>query len=173
MNKAMIVVGVALACIVTLSVSRGGEQEFGVGDEVKDFTLKTPKGTAVPTAKFREGKVFLLKFGATWCGWCNKQVPHLNKVVEEYGKKVAVLDVDVKEGADRVRAHNRKLGAKFVTVLDTKGIVAGKYGVRGIPLVIVADQNGKIVYRGNYTPFERLKQKIDPLLKGDEEKEEG
>ncbi|MFW6159242.1 MAG: TlpA family protein disulfide reductase [Planctomycetota bacterium] len=173
MKKAIVVVGVALSCAVTLSACRAAEQSFGVGDKVKDFKLKTPKGTAVPTAKFREGKVFLLKFGATWCGWCNKQVPHLNKVAEEYGKKVAVLDVDIKEGADRVRAHNKKLGAKFVTVLDTKGIVAGKYGVRGIPLVIIADQDGKIVYRGNYTPFQNFKKQIDPLLKGEEEKKAG
>jgi len=146
----------------------------GVGDAMLDFTLRTPRGKKVSTAKVRKGKLFVLKFGATWCGWCNKQIPELNKVKAAYPKDVFVLDVDIKEPAKVVRRHNKRLGAKYVTVLDDMGLVATRYGARGIPLVLIADKQGKIAFRGAYTRFGRMKVVIDGLLakekakKGDE-----
>ena len=140
-----------------------------VGEKIVDFTLRDVKGRKISTAKARKGKIFVLKFGATWCGWCNRQVPHLNRVVKEYGKKVRVIDVDVREEADRVKAHNKRLGAKYLTVLDTTGAVAARYGVRGIPVVIIADKEGTILFHGNYTPFDQLKKVIDNALAKDEE----
>ena len=142
-----------------------------VGDKIVDFELRDLHKRKIPTAKARKGRIFLLKFGATWCGWCNKQVPHLNRVVKAYGKKVLVLDVDVEEDAKTVKKHNKRLGTKYVTVLDGAGIVASRYGVGDIPVVIIADKNGKIVYRGYYTEFQRLKTIIDGLLKKEKEEE--
>lgn len=145
------------------------------GDKIVDFTLRDLRKRKVSTAKVRKDKIFLLKFGATWCGWCNRQVPHLNAVVKTYGKKVFVLDVDMKEKAAVVKAHNKKLRTNYLTVLDPVGAVAARYGVRGIPVVIIADKEGTIVYRGNYTPFDRLKKVIDALIEKDKEekKKEG
>lgn len=143
----------------------------GVGDKIVDFELRDLQKRKIPTAKARKGKIFLLKFGATWCGWCNKQAPHLNTVVKAYRKKVLVLDVDVKEDARTVKKHNKRLGAKFLTVLDPMGMVAARYGVSGIPVVIIADKDGNIVYRGNYTDFSQLKTIIDGLLKKEKEEE--
>ena len=141
----------------------------GVGDQIIDFTLRDLKKRKIPTAKGRKNKIFLLKFGATWCGWCNKQIPHLNRVVKAYGKKVFVLDVDVREDAKTVKKHNKKHRTKFLTVLDQTGAIAAKYGVSGIPVVILADHNGKIAFVGNYTEFARLKTIIDGLIKKQKE----
>ena len=145
------------------------------GDKIVDFTLRDLRKRKVATAKGRKDRVFLLKFGATWCGWCNEQVPHLNRVVRTYGKKVFVLDVDKEEKAAVVKAHNKKLRTKYLTVLDPVGAVAARYGVSGIPVVIIADKEGTIVYRGYYTPFDRLKKVIDALIEKDKEekKKEG
>jgi peroxiredoxin len=157
---AIVWVGVAVPASCSMAAGKGPQ----VGDKVVDFNLKGLDGKVVKTAEFREDKVFVLKFGATWCGWCNRQIPELNKVQKEYADKVAVLDVAVREKADKVQAHNKKKGTKYNTVLDPKGIVAAKYGVRGIPVVIVADQDGKILYKGYYTKFAVLKKVIDKAL---------
>lgn len=143
-----------------------------IGDKVIDFTLRDLRKRKVATAKGRKDRVFLLKFGATWCGWCNKQAPHLNAVLKAYGKKVFVLDVDSKEKAADVKTHNKKLRTKYLTVLDPVGKVAASYGVGGIPVVIIADKKGTIVYRGYYTPFNKLKQVIDALIEQEKEEEE-
>jgi len=163
------VVLMSFVFVLAASCVQADEPKFDVGDEVEDFTLKAPDGNEVNTEELREDKVFVLKFGATWCPPCNAQVPELNKVVEEYGDKVVVLDVNIREEAEQVAQHHENLGAKFGTVLDSDAAIAQKYDVAGIPVVIVADQEGKIVYRGHYTPFDNLKRVIDPLVEEDEE----
>jgi len=157
-----VALGVVLVALPLSLTQAAGKP--AVGDRVIDFELKDLDGKAVKTAEARKDKPVILKFGATWCGWCNRQIPHLNQVQKEYGKKVAVIDIDVREAASRVRAHNKKRGVAYLTLLDPDGAVAGKYGVSGIPVVIVADKTGKIVYRGYFTKYEVLKKVLDRLL---------
>jgi peroxiredoxin len=167
MKKQTLIV-LAVVTVVVAPLALGGKKAAEVGEKVADFKLEDLSGKKVDTTDFRKDKVFVLKFGATWCGWCNRQIPHLNKVQKEYGDQVAVLDVSVREKAEKVKPHNKKHKVNYKTVLDTDGSVAGQYGVRGIPVVIVANRKGKVVYRGHYTKFEVLKKHITPLLKKDE-----
>ncbi len=132
--------------------------------EIVDFELKDLEGKTVRSADVRAGKVLVLKFGATWCPPCNDQIPHLNKVVETYGDKVAVVDVDVREKAAKVKPHTKSHGVKYLVLLDESGAIGARYSVRGIPTVLVAGKDGRIAYRGHFTSFDALKQKIDPLL---------
>ncbi len=133
--------------------------------EIADFTLNDLDGKAVNTADARKGKILVLKFGATWCAPCTQQIPHLNKVAATYPGKVAVIDVDSEETAARVKAHALRHKVAYPVLLDTDDKIAQAYRVDVIPTVIVADKNGTIVYRGNYTSFNMLKSKIGPLLK--------
>jgi len=153
----------ALACTAN-AAEKEAPKPPRVGDQMVDFTLKDLGGRKIPTAKAR-GRILVLKFGATWCGWCTKAIPELNKVKAAYPKTVVVLDVNIREDAKTVRAHNRKHRATYITLLDTTGAVANRYGVSGIPVVMVIDTDGKIVFSGYYTPFETLRKTIDPLVK--------
>lgn len=136
--------------------------------EIADFTLNDLAGKAVNTADVRKGKILVLKFGATWCPPCTRQIPHLNKVAATYPDKVAVIEVDKEEPAAKVKAHAQQHKITYPVLLDETGKISKVYHVRGIPAVIVADKNGKIVYRGYYTPFKKLKATIDKLLREDE-----
>ena len=156
------------AVLVTLLLLGAGllhAETVGKGATIKDFTLKSLKGVSTNTANLRKDKVMVLKFGATWCGWCNKEIPELKKVVDEYkGKNVIVVDVDISEPAEIVRKHATEKGQNYLTLLDEDGAIARQYGIEGIPLVLVVDKQGKIVYAGAYTPFEELKKAIDAAL---------
>jgi len=154
--------GISVVTVAFFAIRSGAPE---VGDAIRDFTLNTLDGAALNTAAAREGKVLVLKFGATWCTPCNKQIPELNEARAAYPDDVVILDVDVREEASRVKAHNRKRDVTYTTVLDPDGSVAKRYGVRSIPVVIIADKDGRIVYRGNYTRFAALKKAIDDLLR--------
>lgn len=164
MKRARSIMVLAALVAIPLFCGFAADKALKVGDKIVDFKLKDVDGREVKTADFRKGKPVILKFGATSCGWCSRQVPHLNKVEAEYKGKVAVLDINIREKPAAVKQSNRRLGVRFRTVIDPTGAVAARYGVRGIPVVIVADKDGKIVYRGHYTPFDRLKKIIGPLL---------
>ena len=174
MKKLACLVAVAAMFLMALPQSLAAQKPSKVGDAIVDFQLKSLEGKLVKTAKERKDKVLVLKFGATSCPPCTYQIPHLNKVVKEYAKKpVVVIDVDIREPAARVKAHNRRHRTNYVTLLDSNAKVAIKYGVRYIPLVIVADKKGKILYRGYFTPFNVLKRLIDGALKEKTEEKEG
>ncbi len=135
-----------------------------VGDQIADLVLPDLKGKKTSTAALRHGKVFVLALGATWSGWCNKQIPELNKVVKTYGGQVMVIGVNIREKTTRVKRQNKRLGVEYFTLLDRKGSTIIQYGVQGYPVVIVADKSGKIVFRGEYTRFKVLKAAIDAAL---------
>jgi thioredoxin 1 len=57
----------------------------------------------------------LVDFGATWCGPCKALAPIVDQVADELDGKVKVGKVDI----------------------DDSPITAGKFGVRGVPTVMV------------------------------------
>ena len=137
----------------------------GKGDTLVDLDLVTLDGKPVKLLELTKDKVVVFKFGATWCGWCTRQIPALNELRKKYPKDVvAVLDIDVGEPAAKVEAHRKKHDVTFDTVLDPRGKAAGLYNVTGIPVTIVAGHDGTIVYRGNYTSTSRLLKAVSPAV---------
>jgi thiol-disulfide isomerase/thioredoxin len=55
-----------------------------------DFTAYDHNGKPVKLSDFR-GKVVLLNFWASWCGVCETEKPHLEKMAEELGSKDFVV----------------------------------------------------------------------------------
>ena len=162
-HRKIIAVLSASAFLLLLALSSVGSST--PDESITDFKLTSLDGKVVETAEACKGKVLVLKFGASWCPYCNPQIEELKKAEKHYrGQKVALVEVAVGEDADQVRKHMKKYGASYTVLLDGDGVVAGKYEVEGIPVVIVADASGKVVYRGYYTKFQQLKKVIDAEL---------
>jgi len=134
-------------------------------EKVKDFELPDLLGNTVRLSEAIKGKPFVLKFGATWCGWCQRQTPILKKVVEKYGGQVVVLEIDIQEKKEKVKKNAEQHQVNYPVLLDLKGAVAQTYGVRGIPVVIVGDRQGGVVYRGHYTELPELEKQIEKAKK--------
>jgi thioredoxin 1 len=66
----------------------------------------------------------IVDFWAPWCGPCKMVAPTLDKLAKEYSDKVLIAKVNTDENPDW----------------------AGKYGVQGIPTMLLISE-GKIVHR--------------------------
>lgn len=119
------------------------------------------------------GKVVLINFWATWCGYCRKEVPHLVKLYDEYKDKgFELVGVSLDRGSEEkarnlVHAFAEKQGISYPLFLDSgQQIVREFEGVLGLPTTFLMDQEGKLYKK--YTGFQRegiFERDIEALLK--------
>ena len=115
-----------------------------------DFQLESIDGDKVKLSELK-GKPVIINFLATWCGYCDTELPGFLSAKEEYGDEVTFLFIDVQESVSDVKAYRDKKGYdNYSPLLDSDGSVSGAYGISGFPTTIIVDSDGNIAetYRG-------------------------
>ncbi len=107
----------------------------------KDFTLKDTLGF-IHKLSDNGGRPVLLDFTASWCGWCKKQTPAVQKLYGKYGDKVQFYAIDVNEPLEIIAKFKLEEGSKWPFLIDESGQVASLYGVKGYPHYILLDKDG-------------------------------
>jgi thiol-disulfide isomerase/thioredoxin len=94
------------------------------GELVPDFTVLTPEGKEAKFSDYAKGKTVILDFWATWCGPCQKAMPHYEEIHRKYGAKgVVILGVcgfDTRANYDQWLIENKNKYT-FATVFDPVG----------------------------------------------------
>ena len=136
-----------------------------VGDSMPAFTLhSTVNGTV--NSEDLKGKVVLINIFATWCGPCQREIPHLQKLEEKYhGKDIYFVSISCdnnkKAWENRVRAGLKGIQLHFVNG-DT---FMNDYMIKGIPRFILLDKEGKIISVDMSRPSDpKTIAKLDELL---------
>lgn len=111
-------------------------------------------------SKITQQHVVVLSFWATWCQPCKIEIPLLTGLENEFaGKPVKIFLVNTQEMADvtedTVRAVYRGRGYSLQCLIDASGRFARNYTVRGLPMIVVIDQDGIVrkVNRGYHENF--------------------
>lgn len=134
-----------------------------VGDAAPAWTLKDPSGANVSLSDLKD-KVVVLDFWGTWCPWCVKAMPQLQKVYDKYrarGATVIGMNIENDPKADPVRFMQRN---KFTygLLLNAEGAVKD-YGVSGFPTLVVVGKDGTVIAREEgYSPD--LEKKLSEIL---------
>ncbi len=137
----------------------------GLGYPAKNFTVKLLNGEDFTLAKQR-GKVVLIYFWAYWCEPCKQEMPHLDKVYQEFKDKgleilSISLDSSIKKAGDFIKQAQ----------LQWKHSCSGKewqddtvnlYGVNSLPSLWVVDKKG--ILRSFDIKGEELRKVISALL---------
>ena len=130
-----------------------------------DFTLKNLKGEEVSLSSLK-GKVVVLDFWGSWCGWCIKGMPEMKKYYQKYHKKsfeilgIACNDTD-KAWRQAVETHK----LPWINVLnEPEKQVTVKYAITGFPTKFIIGKDGKILknYVGEDPEFYTY---LDSILK--------
>ncbi|MGC9360864.1 MAG: TlpA family protein disulfide reductase, partial [Anaerolineae bacterium] len=96
----------------------------------------------------------LVNFWASWCGPCRVEIPELIGLYEDLGEEdFEILAINVGESAEEIGAFAEALGMPFPILLDGDGVVARRYGLRGLPTSLLVDRDGviKLVHVGIVT----------------------
>ena len=157
------------------------KSESGKFEFLKNWTVKKNRQLRNPSIQ-TDRHVVLFTFFATWCPPCVKQLEPLEIVYQKYkNKKIKFFIIDGTEhhritwdeawvkDAPKTRQYfnDNKINIPFLEDTDVTG---KKYGIKGIPTIVVVDKFGIIqLIRVGYTKDEEdlvgdLSETIDRLL---------
>lgn len=94
------------------------------------------------TDVLQSDKPILVDFWATWCGPCLMIAPLLEEIAEENAEALTIAKLDV----------------------DTNPATPGKFGVMGIPTLILFKDGEDVERITGYMPKDRLWAKLSPHL---------
>ena len=109
-------------------------------------------GSPLDWASYR-GKVVLVDFWATWCGPCRAEFPNVIANYEKYHDKgFDVIGVNLDDEKSTVEAFLDKEKLPWKTLFNDQSGETGfnnplarRYGISGIPTVILIDREGKVI----------------------------
>lgn len=112
-----------------------------------DFELQDLEGNTVKLSD-QEGKVVFVNFWATWCGYCDEEMPDMQKMYEEYEltrDDFIILAVNVAEDKEVVETYIEENDFEFTVLFDTDGKVAQQYYATGLPTTWMIDREGNVI----------------------------
>jgi peroxiredoxin len=126
-----------------LMVGAAGAAEPPVkpGAKAPDFAIQVP---GLPPGRLSDlkGSVVVLDFWASWCPWCMKELPDVNRIDAKYDK-VIVIGIDDEDAATIAKTVS-KLGLGFHTLPDPNDAICDAYGVDSFPSAVVIDAKGNV-----------------------------
>jgi peroxiredoxin len=117
-----------------------------VGDPVPQFSLTTADG--VEFSLPGDDKVTLVNFFATWCGPCQLELPHIERIwqANKNDEHFRLLVIGREETSDSVRDYRDKNGFTFPIAADPDRSVYSLFAAESIPRTMIVSPDGRIVY---------------------------
>jgi thiol-disulfide isomerase/thioredoxin len=106
------------------------------------FDVKTADGTHFNLDNMT-GRVVLIDFWATWCGPCNEELPHLQKIAKEFANEPLVI-ISISDDSNEAtwREFIAKHNMTWVQFRDADHSIQNKFGVTSIPHYFTIDSDG-------------------------------
>lgn len=121
-----------------------------VGAVCPEITGEDAEGNPMKLSDFR-GQYVLVDFWSSGCTWCRAETPNILKTFNDFKDKgftILAASLDVKK-EDWIKAMNED-GIKWPSLLlndEDRKTMTSKFNVKGIPLILLVDKDGKIVAR--------------------------
>jgi len=125
----------------------------GTGSGLPALTLSClTAGPAVNPARLG-GSPVLVNLWASWCVPCQQEMPALQRAYALHGRQVRFLGVDTEDEHDSASDFLAAVAVHYPQVVDDRGDLLHRLGGTGLPVTLVLDAAGKVVYshRGQLT----------------------
>lgn len=145
-------------------MSKTVAQAVAIGKDAPGFKAMTFEGEMIDL-KSQRGKVVLVAFWASWCGFCVKDAPALKALHEEFGKnpKFVMIGLSLDNNMDRAEKFvtDRKMNWIQGFLGDwTTDKVSAAYNCKEIPMMFLIGPDGKIIDKDDHAQWLR-----EPLAK--------
>jgi thiol-disulfide isomerase/thioredoxin len=135
---------------------------FGVekGNRLRNTQVTGLDGEPVLFNDYR-GSILVVDFMAPWCSPCRDQIKVLIQLSQRTDVEILSINVDPDYNSTYLARFRDNEGMTWT--LTSSYDAAVEYKVSAIPLILVADRDGVIRYRGYYTTLNVFQQIIDEI----------
>jgi thiol-disulfide isomerase/thioredoxin len=101
-----------------------------------------------------KGKVVLIDFWATWCGPCRVVMPDLVETYKQYHDQgFEIIGISLDRDKTQLEKYMQEMGITWQQYYDGlvwSNKIARRFGVRGIPHIVLVDKNGAVHFNTDY-----------------------
>lgn len=136
------------------------------GNEAPEFSYPDINGDTISLSDLR-GKYVYIDIWATWCGPCRRELPHLEKLQEEYADKNIVflsVSIDEKEEAWRKMVEEKHMkGVQLIAAQGWDAAICESYVIKSIPRFLLIGKDGKIIDAKAERPSRGIEETLKDL----------
>ncbi len=144
-------IALLFACLLTCASAWAGST-LQPGDTPPDTLGVTRDGTQLTLSSMR-GKVVVVSFWATWCGYCMKELPtlaNIQQVATQRHLPLQIVAINSRESVQTFSTVARNMHRILPDLLmsrDADGAVGTPYGSdHGIPVMAMFQRDGTLVH---------------------------
>lgn len=93
------------------------------------------------------GRPTLVNLWASWCAPCQRETPRIQAVHRQLGDRLAVVGIDTKDDRADGLSFLAYYHVTHAQLVDLDGQLAARLHSPGLPVTVLLDRRGRIVYR--------------------------
>ncbi len=141
-----LIIAVAVVALFGVSVMRADGSGKKTDAKVVDFTFTDINGKTVKLSDYR-GKVVVVDEWATWCGFCQREIPDLVDMQAQATKdkkNLQIIGMSVDEEKDGVKDFATEHKINYPVVFATNDALK-TFSTQGLPTKFVLNDKGELV----------------------------
>ena len=137
-----------LSCVSPKDPAKLRAEHFAENPELATHRMAPPfEVTALDGSKFNldamGGRVVLIDFWATWCGPCNRELPHMKQIAKQFaGQPLVIISVSWDSDEAKWKEFIAKNEMTWVQYRDADHKLAEMFGINAIPHYFTIDSDG-------------------------------
>jgi thiol-disulfide isomerase/thioredoxin len=118
------------------------------------------------TSDALKGKVVLVNFWATWCPYCRKEKPVIDRFWQDTRDKgFEVISISVDDSPEKIAAWMQDKGYAFMAAPTNASVAVAFGNVTSVPTSFIVDTEGRIRHKiAGQVHYPRLEKLVFPLL---------
>lgn len=133
----------------TILVQKSSSFQLKENDEFPDVILRDLEGEQL-VLKNGTSNFILLDFWASWCAPCINQIPDIKKLNKEFSyKELKIIGISIDRDLIALKESLKKHNINWVNNHDKGGVISARLGITSIPVTVLINRSGKIVYFKN------------------------
>ena len=120
-------------------------------DKLLNIPINLISGESTSLSEYKGQKAVYIKFWATWCQPCRKEMPHFEHIKNKYGDSIEVIGINVGINDDikAVEATIKEFGLTMPMAIDKSGDLAQASRFIGTPYHLLFDRDLNLIHRGH------------------------